>query len=79
MKTGSDGTFAVDELPSGRWRILVSSPGYLPMRALLDLSEGTEVYLSLVRQPASYSPSPFDLMPVEEPIRPDGMSIFDGD
>jgi hypothetical protein len=72
VATNPDGMFDVGELSAGRWRIRATSAGFLPLRALLDLSGETDVQLRMVRQPASYSPSPFDLMPEEEAIPPAG-------
>ena len=71
-----NGTFEVHDLQAGRWRIKATSAGFLPLRALLDLSRETEVQLTMVRRPASYLPSPFDLMPEEQAIPPEGMTTL---
>jgi hypothetical protein len=68
--TQPDGTFALEGLPAGPWRIEVLGAGYLPIRAKLYLGADSRVTATLVQQPANYKPAPEDLMPPEEPIPP---------
>jgi hypothetical protein len=65
-----DGTFAVEDVPAGPWRIVVLGPGYLPVRMDLDLEDDARVEAILVPQPASYAAPALDLLPEEEAIPP---------
>jgi hypothetical protein len=71
--TADDGTFVLDGIATGPWRVLARAVGYLPLRISANLRDPIEVRLHLVRQPAGYQPSPLDLMPPELPIPPDGL------
>jgi carboxypeptidase family protein len=68
--TGADGTFGFDDLAPGDWSIYVRGVGRLPIRLRLALGGDTAVDAMLVQQPATYVPSPFELMPSEEPVVP---------
>ena len=68
-----DGSFAIDELPAGGWRLEARGVGFLPLRTTLDFVDDSEVEVWMVMQPASYMPSPLDLMPEEEPLPPTGL------
>jgi len=69
--TGSDGVFGFDDLAPGDWSIQVRGVGRLPIRLRLGLRSDTTLDAILVRQPATYVPSPFELMPPEEPVVPE--------
>ncbi len=71
--TASDGTFALDDLPAGPWKLEARGVGFLPLRTALDLRDATDLRCFMVRQPSGYDPSPLDLMPEEEPIPPAGL------
>lgn len=68
--TDGSGTFAVDELPPGRWEVESLGLAFLPLRAEIALEGESVLRLQLVRQPAGYRPLPLDLIPREEPIPP---------
>jgi len=69
--TGSDGVFRFDDLASGDWSVQVRGVGRLPIRMRLGLPTDTTLDAILVQQPATYVPSPYELMPPEEPIVPE--------
>ncbi len=69
--TGSDGAFRFDDLPAGAWAIQVRAVGRLAIHTRLDLGQDTSLEAILVQQPATYVPSPLELMPPEEPIVPE--------
>ncbi|HXV76224.1 MAG TPA: carboxypeptidase-like regulatory domain-containing protein [Candidatus Polarisedimenticolaceae bacterium] len=71
--TDADGEFSLAEVPVGEWVATVYGVGHLPIRTTVVVDHDAEVEIGLVRQPASYKPSPLELMPVEEPIRPPGL------
>ena len=68
--SGPDGTFAIEDLSPGTWKIEVLGAGYLPIRVPLDLQADARVTATLVPQPMNYAPAPEDLLPPEEPIPP---------
>jgi hypothetical protein len=70
LRSGEDGAFALQDLPSGTWRLEVYGVGFLPVRVDLPVSENTAVTAVLVKQSASHEPLPLDLIPPEEPIPP---------
>lgn len=70
LQSGEDGSFVVQGLPAGTWRLEVLGVGFLPVRVDLPVAENTVVTAVLVRQSASHEPLPLDLMPPEEPIPP---------
>jgi hypothetical protein len=71
--TAEDGTFQIDGIPAGEWRVTIVGVGMLPIRTWIYLAGDDELDIRLVLQPAAYEPSPLELMPVEEPIPPPGM------
>lgn len=68
--TREDGTFEIEELSPGPWRLELLGVGYLPIRTDLSLEAPARVVAVLVPQPASYEPTPLDLIPEEEAIPP---------
>ncbi len=70
--TGPDGSFAIDGLPGGPWRIEILGAGYLPIRTDLEIAGDVAVEARLVGQPADYLPPPLDLLPQERPVPPPG-------
>ncbi len=70
VRTGTEGNFEIPDLAPGLWRLEVRGVGYLPVRTVIDVRPGQELRVSLVPQPADYSPGPLDLLPPEEPIPP---------
>ncbi len=68
--TSADGAFGFDDLAPGDWAIHVRGVGRLPIRLRLALGADTTLDAMLVQQPATYVPSPLELMPPEEPIVP---------
>ena len=75
MATSSaDGTFEIDDLPAGEWMVTVIGVGMLPIRTTLYLEHDQRLAIKLTLQPASYVPSPLELMPPEEPIPPSGLT-----
>jgi hypothetical protein len=68
--SGDDGSFALAAVPPGRYRVLVASPGYVP----IDLKSvevspvsGLNLSLSLVDYPLNTKASPEERLPREEP------------
>jgi hypothetical protein len=66
----ADGSFAVEDLSPGAWRLEILGAGYLPIRVALDLDVDSRLTALLVPQPMNYTPAPEDLLPPEEPIPP---------
>src|SRR3989454_6189273 len=69
--SGDDGSFAISAVPPGRYRVLVFSPGYVP----IDLKSvevspvsGLSLSLSLVDYPLNTKERPGERLPKEEPI-----------
>ena len=48
---------------------------FIGVTAVLDLQMDTEIGLALVRQPASYQPTPFELMPPEQLLPPKDFDV----
>jgi len=70
LQSGEDGSFKLENLPPGTWRLEVLGVGFLPVRVDLPVQEDTAVTAVLVRQSAGHEPLPLDLIPPEEPIPP---------
>jgi hypothetical protein len=70
LQSGEDGTFTLEGLPPGTWRLEVLGVGFLPVRVDLPVAEDTAVTAVLVKQSAGHEPLPLDLIPPEEPIPP---------
>jgi hypothetical protein len=71
--TAEDGTFRIDGIEAGEWRVTIVGVGMLPIRTWVYLVGDHELDIKLVLQPAAYDPSPLELMPIEDPIPPAGM------
>jgi hypothetical protein len=67
-----DGTFQLEGVGSGVWRLEVSGVGFLSQRMAIGLEGQVDLSVIIVRQPAGYDPTPLELMPVEQPIPPPG-------
>jgi hypothetical protein len=65
-----DGTFDLEGVPAGAWRVEVLGPGYLPVRMGVELGDDARIETVLVAQPANYVAPAVDLLPQEEPIPP---------
>jgi hypothetical protein len=65
-----DGSFAIEGMSAGTWRIEVLGAGYLPLRMDLELADDAKVEAVLVQQAANYVAPALDLLPPEEPIPP---------
>jgi len=72
--TAEDGTFQMDGITSGEWRVTIVGVGMLPIRTWVYLVDDHELEIKLVLQPAAYEPSPLELMPIEDPIPPAGLT-----
>ncbi len=72
--TAEDGTFRIDGITAGEWRVTIVGVGMLPIRTWVYLVDDHELEIKLVLQPAAYEPSPLELMPIEDPIPPAGMT-----
>jgi hypothetical protein len=70
VTSDEDGKFSVSDVPTGTWQLTILGVGTLPIRTSVTLAKDTDLEALLVRQPASYLPSPIDLMPPEQPIPP---------
>jgi hypothetical protein len=75
VRSADDGTFRVDDLPAGSWRLQARVVGYLTIWTDLVLRDDTELTVSMVPQPPGYEPSPLELMPAEQPVPPESYSI----
>lgn len=67
-----DGTFSLPAVPPGRYRVLVSSPGYVSIDLkVVDVSpaSGLNLSLSLVDYPLNFKGRTEDRPPAEEPLR----------
>lgn len=69
--TSADGIFGPSRVPVGPWRLQASLVGFLPIWISVDLDTDSELTVSMVPQPVTYSPSPLELMPEEQPILPE--------
>ena len=74
-ETGVDGIFELSDLPSGPWEVVVDAVGFIGVTAVLDLQQDTEIALALVRQPANYTPTAFELMPPERLVPPKDFNV----
>ena len=72
--TAEDGTFRIDGITAGEWRVTIVGVGMLPIRTWVYLVGDYELDINLVLQPAAYEPSPLELMPIEDPIPPAGLT-----
>jgi hypothetical protein len=72
VRSAADGSFELTGGGSGVWKLEVSGVGYLTQRMALDLTGEATLKVLVVRQPPDYDPTPFDLMPTEQPIPPVG-------
>ena len=70
MRTDGNGDFWFEDLIDGGWRLEIQGLGYLPIRVNLEIEGTMETKVLLIKQPASYTPSPIDLLPHEEPTPP---------
>ena len=69
--SGIDGTISLPAIPPGRYRILVSSPGYVSIDLkVVDVSpkSGLNLSLSLVDYPLNFRGRAEDRPPTEEPL-----------
>jgi carboxypeptidase family protein len=69
--SGLDGTFSLPTVPPGRYRVLVSSPGYVSIDLkVVDVSpvSGLNLSLSLVDYPLNFKGRTEDRPPAEEPL-----------
>jgi len=69
--SGLDGTFSLPAVPPGRYRVLVSSPGYVSIDLkVVDVSptSGLNLSLSLVDYPLNFKGRTEDRPPAEEPL-----------
>jgi len=72
VRSLADGTFEFNGLSSGVWRVEVTGVGFLTQRMAISLRGETSLTVLVVRQPPDYDPTPWDLMPSEQPIPPAG-------
>ena len=69
--SGDDGSFAIPAVPPGRYRVLVFSPGYVPIDLKsVEVSPMSGLYLSLslVDYPLNTKEGPLERLPKEVPI-----------
>ena len=69
--SGIDGTFSLPAIPPGRYRVLVSSPGYVSIDLkAVDVSpaSGLSLSLSLVDYPLNFKGQAEDRPPPEAPL-----------
>ena len=70
--SGEDGTFLIPEVQPGRYRVLVSSPGYVSLdlkMVVVSAASGLNLGLSLVDYPLNFKTKPEDRLPPEEPLQ----------
>jgi hypothetical protein len=72
VRSLADGSFDLSGFSSGVWRVEISGVGFLTQRMAIDLKGETSLTVLVVRQPPDYDPTPWDLMPSEQPIPPAG-------
>lgn len=72
LRSLPDGSFELRGVSSGVWHVEVSGVGYLTQRMAVDLHGDVSLTALVVQQPPDYDPTPFDLMPTEQPIPPAG-------
>src|SRR5439155_24347685 len=71
--SGDDGTFRIEAVPPGRYRVLVSSPGHVSLdlkSVAVSPVNGLNLSLSLVNYPLNFKGRQEDLVPREEPLPP---------
>ena len=69
--SGDDGAFTIAAVPPGRYRVLVFSPGYVPidLRSIeVSPPGGLNLSLALVDYPLNTKDRPEDRLPKEEPL-----------
>jgi hypothetical protein len=70
--SGEDGTFLIPEVQPGRYRVLVSAPGYVSLdlkTVVVSATSGLNLGLSLVDYPLNFKSKPEDRLPQEEPLQ----------
>jgi carboxypeptidase family protein len=70
--SGEDGTFLIPEVQPGRYRVLVSAPGYVSLdlkTVVVSAVSGLNLGLSLVDYPLNFKSKPEDRLPPEEPLQ----------
>ncbi len=70
--SGDDGSFAIPAVPPGRYRVLVFSPGYVPIdlkSVEVTPASGLSLSLRLVDHPLNTKERPVDRLPREEPLK----------
>ena len=69
--SGDNGSFAIPAVPPGRYRVLVFSPGYVPidLKSIeVSPATGLSLVLSLVDYPLNTKERPQERLPREEPL-----------
>src|SRR5437867_719184 len=69
--SGDNGSFAIPAVPPGRYRVLVFSPGYVPidLKSIeVSSASGLSLSLSLVDYPLNTKERPQERLPREEPL-----------
>jgi len=69
--SGDSGSFAISAVPPGRYRVLVFSPGYVPidLKSIeVSSATGLSLSLSLVDYPLNTKERPQERLPREEPL-----------
>lgn len=69
--TGADGSFAVPDLPAGKYRVSIDAAGFVPVTADEDLAPGEEVSLTLRLDRVALAPTPIPpgvVGPIEEVV-----------
>lgn len=68
--SGDDGRFLFDAVPPGRYRVLIASPGHVPLdlkSVMVSAESGLDLSLSLVDYPLNYERRREGELPREEP------------
>jgi hypothetical protein len=68
--SGDDGQFLFDAVPPGRYRVLIASPGHVPLdlkSVLVNAGSGLDLSLALVDYPLNYERRREGQLPREEP------------
>jgi hypothetical protein len=68
--SGSDGSFVLEKVRAGFYKLFVLTPGYLPLRFIAIIQEDTYLEATMLLQPLNYQATPSELLPSEEPIPP---------
>ncbi len=69
--SGDDGSFALPAVPPGRYRVLIVSPGYVPIdikSVEVSPANGLSLSLALVDYPLNTKERPEERLPREEPV-----------